>query len=139
MNIYIFGNGNIGFDDFIEYYEKPLRSYLSREDVSFSVCDFKGVDTLVMELLKCVSAKVTLYHVGERPRYLPDKYKTKVNQWKIKGGFESDEARDLAAIDNCTHYLAVDFNSNSQRKSGTRTNIDLCAAKNKIRIEKERN
>jgi hypothetical protein len=139
MNIYIFGNGNLSFDHFIEYYEKPLRSYLSRKDVSFLVCDFKGVDTLVMELLKCTSSQVTLYHIGERPRYLPDKYRTKVSQWQLKGGFESDEARDLAAIDHCTHYLAVDFNSNAQRKSGTQANIELCQERKKSRIEYNQN
>ena len=87
------------------------------------MCDYKGVDTLVMELLKSEASKVTVYHIGERPRYLPDKYKTKVSGWKLIGGFETDEARDMAAIESCSHYLAVDFNSDEQRKSGTLKNI----------------
>ena len=134
MNIYIFGNGNISFLDFIRYYQKPLSKYISDEAVAFSVCDFKGVDTLVMELLKCEATKVNVYHIGERPRYLPDKYKTKVSQWKLQAGYENDEARDRAAIKDCTHYLAVDFNTSEQRKSGTQKNIELCEAMNKIRI-----
>jgi hypothetical protein len=131
MHIYVFGNGNISFTDFIHYYQQPLSSYLSNYEVSFSVGDYKGVDTLVMELLKRESSHVTVYHVGERPRYLPDKYKAKVSSWKLIGRFETDEARDLAAIESCSHYLAVDVNSDEQRKSGTLKNIELCQAKNK--------
>jgi len=131
MHIYVFGNGNISFADFIHYYQQPLSSYLSNNKVSFSVGDYKGVDTLVMELLKRESSHVTVYHVGERPRYLPDKYKTKVSSWKLIGGFDTDEARDLAAIESCSHYLAVDFNSDEQRKSGTLKNIEVCQTNNK--------
>jgi hypothetical protein len=135
MNIFIFGNGNISFPDFIQYYEKPLGQWISQESTEFTVCDFRGADTLVMELLKCETPQVTVYHIGERPRYIPDKYKTKVSQWKLEGGYENDELRDMAAIENCTHFLAVDFNSNEKRKSGTQKNIELCEALNKIRIK----
>lgn len=134
MDIYIFGNGNSSFSDFIKHYETPLRQYISNEEVAFSVCDFRGVDTLAMELLKCATGKVSIYHIGERPRYIPDTYKTKVSQWKCIGGFEDDKARDMAAIANCTHYIAVDFNSTESRKSGTQENIALCESLRKIRI-----
>lgn len=134
MTIHIFGNGNLSFDDFLKYYEAPLLPYLSDKSVHFSVCDFRGVDTLVMELLKSKSANVSVYHMSETPRYLPDKYKTKVSQWQLIGGFENDEDRDLAAIDNCTHFLAIDFNSNQKRISGTAKNISWCEHKNKISL-----
>ncbi|MEN7549972.1 hypothetical protein AAG747_18750 [Rapidithrix thailandica] len=134
MNIFIFGNGNIRFSDFLEFYEKPLRKYSTQAHVSFSVCDFRGVDILIMELLKSVTQNVTLYHIGERPRYLPDQYKTTVGQWQLCGGFADDRQRDLTAIENCTHFLARDFNSSSQRKSGTLSNIELCEKLDKVRI-----
>jgi len=137
MNIFVFGNGNIRFSDFIRYYEKPLERYILLNDSVFTVCDFKGVDTLVMELLKWDAAQVSVYHIGERPRYLPDKYKTKVSQWKLMGGYENDEWRDKAAIESCTHFLAVDFNSDARRKSGTQKNIELCVQLNKIKIEQD--
>jgi len=134
MNVYIFGNGNISYSEFRKYYEEPLLRLLEKEGVQFSMCDFRGVDTLAMELLKCNSANVSIYHIGDKPRYFPDKYKTKVSQWKIIGNFTDDETRDLAVIKNCTHYLAIDFNSDEKRKSGTLRNIELCESLGKIRL-----
>jgi hypothetical protein len=134
MNVYVFGNGNLSFEDFKTHYEIPLLKALEVTDCSFSLCDFRGTDTLTMEFLKCLSAKVTVYHVGERPRYFPDKYKTKAGEWLVLAGFASDEARDRAAIDACTHYLAIDFNSDTKRKSGTQKNIELCDSLGKMRL-----
>lgn len=134
MKIYIFGNGNTSFAHFHEHYVRVLEPYLLDERVSFLVGDFRGVDTLAMELLKCVSSRVTVYHVRDRARYLPDTFRTKVGEWTIVGGFKTDEARDLAAIDNCTHYVAVDFNSDAKRKSGTLKNIERCEQRGKIRL-----
>ncbi len=134
MNIYIFGNGNISFTDFKTHYEQIINQYLNNDSITFSLCDFKGTDTLTMELLKCSTTNVSIYHIGDKPRYLPDKFKTKVNNWKIIGGFENDEQRDFEAIKNCTHYIATDFNSNSKRKSGTLKNIELCDKSGKIKL-----
>ncbi len=134
ISIYIFGNGNISLSDFITYYQQPLLPYITNSEVSFILCDFKGTDTLSMELLKTYAQHVTIYHIGEHPRYIPDKYKTKVGQWKLEGGFKDDESRDIAAIDNCTHFLAIDFNTNSKRKSGTLKNIECCLSNHKIKI-----
>ncbi len=87
-----------------------------------------------MELLKSLNKNVTVFHIGEKPRYLPDKYKTKVAGWKLIGGFQDDESRDLAAIENCTHFIAKDFNSKADRISGTMKNILKCSALNKVEI-----
>ena len=134
MKIYVFGNGNISFDDFTKHYVEVITNCLKQDDVSFIVCDFKGVDTLTMELLKCSSANVSIYHIADKPRYMPDKYRTKVSSWEIVGGFENDRQRDLAAIENCTHFIATDFNSNEKRKSGTQANIELCESLGKDRL-----
>lgn len=134
MNIYLFGNGNISFEDFRIHYEEVISRCLSDETVHFSLCDFRGTDTLVMELLKCTSANVSVYHMGEKPRYLPDKFKTKVGSWKIIGGFENDAQRDMEVISQCTHFIAIDFNSDEKRISGTQKNIDLCEKLGKIRL-----
>ena len=135
MILYIFGNGNISFDDFRTHYEAPINSVLaSNPDAHFILCDFRGTDTLVMELLKSRTPNVTVLHVGERPRYFPDKFKTRAGEWKVAGGFASDEARDAAAAEQCTHFLAKDFNSDAKRKSGTLKSMERCAAENKTAL-----
>jgi hypothetical protein len=134
MNIFIFGNGNISFEDFLVYYINPTNKILKLHTPSFTICDFRGTDTLMMEFLKFQTPNVTLLHIGDKPRYLPDKYKTKVNNWQLVGQFTSDEQRDTFGINSCTHFLAHDFNSTHQRKSGTSVNIDSCNSKGKISI-----
>lgn len=135
MKIYVFGNGNIALIDFISCYAAALRSLLEKPDHHFIVCDFRGVDTLTMELLKSETGNVSIYHIGDRPRYIPDQFQTKVSQWKFVGGFTSDIERDSAAIENCTHFLATDFNSDEFRKSGTQKNIEKCLGLGKIKIQ----
>lgn len=137
MNIYIFGNGNISFPDFKKHYEQIIQPYLDDDAISFSVGDFRGADTLAMELLKCATPNVTVYHVGDKPRYLPDKFNTQVGHWTILGGFKNDAERDMAAIENCTHFIAIDFNSDSQRKSGTLKNIEVCRELGKGELKME--
>ncbi len=135
MKVYLFGNGNIRFADFEELYLKPIQRLLAEApEVEFLVCDFRGTDTLVMEYLKSESKNVTVFHIGERPRYLPDMFKTQVSQWKLAGSFEDDASRDQSAIDACTHFIATDFNSDEKRKSGTQKNIERCESLGKIRI-----
>lgn len=122
MHLYVFGNGNLSFADFLTYYHAPLSRLEHGSDLHFIVCDFRGVDTMVMEYLKCSTPSVRVYHVGERPRYLPDAYRTMVSQWELMGGFPSDADRDAA----CSHVLAHDFNSNAKRKSDTLRNMERC-------------
>ncbi|MFN3199458.1 MAG: hypothetical protein ACE366_13725 [Bradymonadia bacterium] len=132
-HVYVFGNGNLSFEAFLEHYVTPLGS-LSLDETHFIVCDFRGVDTLTMEYLKSRTPCVTVFHIGERPRYLPDKYKTRVSQWQVVGGFESDEARDEAAMTACTHFLAIDQNTSAKRQSGTSRNIERCLALAKLPV-----
>ena len=134
MKVYVFGNGNINFGDFICCYEAHLRNLVAKPGSHFIVCDFRGVDTLTMELLKSETENVSIYHIGDRPRYIPDRFRTKVSQWEFVGGFKTDLERDSAALENCTHFLAIDFNSDEVRKSGTKRNIEKCLALGKINI-----
>jgi hypothetical protein len=76
--VFVFGNGNISFQEFHNKYVNILDRLKEQSDISFIVCDFRGTDTLVMEYLKN-NSNVTLLHIGDKPRYIPDKYKTKVN------------------------------------------------------------
>lgn len=134
MKIFVSGNGNISFNNFFEFYIKPIEK-LDFNDIEFLLCDFRGTDVLMMEYLKTKSSKVTIYHIGDKPRYVPDKYKTKVGNWKFIGGFNNDNERDSSAINSCSHYLMKDFNSDYKRKSGTLKNIELCESLGKIEIK----
>lgn len=134
MKIYIFGNGNLSFETFQLEYINVIKPYLKNRKVHFLLCDFRGVDTLMMEFLKTETGSVSVYHVGDRPRYMPDKYKTKVHAWQLKGGYVNDVDRDHAAIDDCTHFLAIDINSSEKRKSGTLGNIERCQLLGKINL-----
>jgi len=68
MRVFVFGNGNISFADFLTYYQQPISQLLQNiEDLSFLICDFRGTDTLTLEFLKTQSAKVQLCHIGENP------------------------------------------------------------------------
>jgi hypothetical protein len=135
MKIFVFGNGNLSFQLFLECYVSPLTAIAEKENTHFILCDFRGVDTLMMEFLKCKTASVTIYHMGEKPRYLPDAFKTETKNWTLIGGFSSDKERDEAAIDNCTHFLAYDFNSDENRKSGTLKNIQRALRQNKTDLK----
>ncbi len=134
MKIYLFGNGNLAFSDFVESYVRVIESLQFGKRDGFVVCDFRGVDTLAMEYLKTFTANVQVFHIGERPRYLPDRYRTKVSGWKLVGGFASDAARDDAAIAACTHFIARDQNTTPARVSGTARNIARCLALGKQQL-----
>lgn len=131
--IYVFGKGNISWEAFECDYLEKLKSE-DFETTEFMVGDFRGTDTLMMEWLKEKSEKVTVLHLGEKPRYFPDIFKTKVSKWTLKGGFLNDKERDLYGIEQCTHFLGIDYNSDENRKSGTQKNIEKCLILSKIKI-----
>jgi hypothetical protein len=135
MIVYVFGNGNTSFEDFQKEYVSILKDLEYNENLSFVLGDFRGIDTLIMEYLKTKTRNVTVFHVGNKPRYFPDKFKTYTKDWKLKGGFKTDLKRDNAAINECTHFLAEDYNSDENRKSGTLKNIERSQLLNKIRLK----
>lgn len=116
MNVFVFGNGNLPFNDFLKYYYEAIIKVINAHNPHFTVCEFRGVDTLTLELLKSLTPNVTVLHIGENPRYMADKFKTQVSHWRIKGGFINDAERDIYAINSSTHFLAYDFNSDKREK-----------------------
>lgn len=131
--IYVSGNGNVTWENFHQFYIEPLKK-LNLSEYEFIIGDFSGTDTLMMEFLKNKSENVTIIHVGTRPRYFANSFKTMTGRWKIIGGFSSDYERDQFGIEHCTHFLAADFNTDEKRKSGTLKNIEKCLSLNKIAI-----
>jgi len=132
--IYVSGNGNLSWENFHHFYIEPLKK-LDLSDCEFIIGDFSGTDTLMMEFLKNKTENVTILHVGKRPRYFANSFQTKAKKWKIIGGFNSDYERDQFGIELCTHFLAIDFNGDEKRKSGTLKNIEKCLSLGKIRIK----
>ena len=138
MKVFIGGNGNLSFEDFCHYYATALNKLLEKNsDAHFLVCDFRGVDVLAMEYLKCRTSNVMVHHMGSRARYVPDQFRTYVNEWKFIGGYSNNWERDQATLKDCTHYLAYDFNSDQSRKSGTQKNIEVCQRMGKIFLPDE--
>jgi hypothetical protein len=133
MRLYVFGNGNLSFAAFCEHYVPSLEQAVAA-DARFIVCEFRGADVLTLEWLKTRTGSVEVLHVGEAPRYLPDRYRTKVSAWTVTGGFASDEARDEAALERCTHVLAHDFNSKPERLSGTARILERAAELGRERV-----
>lgn len=131
--VYVFGNGRLEFDDFIQLYAPTMRAAISPE-TTWILGDHCGVDTLAMEFLKTRSERVTVLHVGERPRYLPDRHDTLARAWTLLGGFADDHARDEAAVDRCTHYLAVDRFATPLRPTGTASLIARCVSRGRVSL-----
>lgn len=135
MKLFVCGNGNIPFFTFIEKYINPIEKlYLENDDIEFILCEFRGLDTLMLEYLKTLTPNVTVLHMGYKPRYKPDEFRTYVKKWIFIGGYTSNYQRDMAAIDMCTHFLAYDINSDEHRISGTYKNIRQCLSVGKIQI-----
>lgn len=135
MKIFVGGNGNLSFEDFCLYYVTALNNIFNiNPDASFLVCEFRGVDILTLEYLKCKTPNVSVYHMGKYSRYTPDQFKTHVSEWEFIGGYRSNWERDQAVIKDCTYFLAYDFNTDYKRKSGTQKNIEECRRLGKIFI-----
>lgn len=133
--VFICGNGNITFEEFQEYYVNAINLTLtSLKNYSYILGDFRGVDTLVMEYLKDKTMQVEICHLFNKPRYFPDKFKTFVEDWKITGGFQTNAQRDRYMIEQCTHFIAIDKNTDQNRVSGTYKNIELCKKLCKMRF-----
>jgi hypothetical protein len=120
LHIFITGHGNLSVSHFFDHYVPILEAH---ENAHFHLCDFRGCDTLTMEFLKTLSTRVTIYHIGDFPRYKPDVWRTKVSSWTIKGGYTSDQDRDIAALSPCDHILALDLHSTPERLSGVGRNL----------------
>ena len=132
--LFICGNGNCSLEQWISYYKLGIDTYGFENGQQFILGDFRGVDTLTMEYLKDKTHNVTICHLYNKPRYLPDKFNTYVDEWNIKGGFKSNTERDEYMIRSCTYYLGFDQNSNKKRISGTFKNLQRCSNLGKYRI-----
>lgn len=130
--VYVFGHGNLEFATFVERYVPAIDELLVDPTCAWVLRDFRGADALAMEYLKTRTERVTVFHVGDRPRYQPDGFGTAARQWQRRGGFAGDAERDDAAIGACTHFLAVDAHPDDTRVSDTRRAIERCRSLGRI-------
>ncbi len=80
--IYVSGNGNVSWEKFQQFYIEPLKKF-NLDECEFIIGDFSGTDTLMMEFLKDKTEKVTILHVGKRPRYFANSFKQKLKNGKL--------------------------------------------------------
>lgn len=90
----ISGHGNLTFEEWLEHY-KPLIDNALQEDASFILGEFRGADVLCLEYLKNKTAKVTVLHCFNKPRYKVDVIDLPSKEWQYLGGFTSDLERDV--------------------------------------------
>lgn len=84
--IYVSGNGNVTWENFHQFYLEPIKK-LNLSECEFTIGNFSGTDTLMMEFLKDKTENVTILHVGKRLRYFANAFKTKAEKmecnWRI--------------------------------------------------------
>lgn len=111
---FISGHLDLTQDEFSAHYVPQIEGALKWPPVSFVVGDARGADTLVQEYLKLRCADVVVYHMFEKPRNNPAKFKT-------KGWHLSDIDRDEAMTRDSTHDIA--WVRPGRESSGTAKNL----------------
>lgn len=116
---FISGHRDITEKEFNEWYVPVLSKIIqSNEDYHFVVGDCEGVDSMAQnwlrDNLKC-HAKVTVYHMFEKPRYLASML------FNTSGGYKDDISRDSAMTNVSNEDIA--FIKKGRWTSGTAQNI----------------
>lgn len=91
MIYFVSGHIDVSNDEFLLHYKKELDSALEDTNCSFVIGDAGGVDTFAQQYLdgRIDKTKVTVYHMGPKPRNNPVGYKT-------IGGFSDHFSKDAA-------------------------------------------
>jgi hypothetical protein len=87
MIVFVSGHLDLTADEFAQHYEPRLRQHVLAGD-SFVVGDARGADRMAHDFLKQLGAKVTVFHMKQKPRYETDCEK--------RGGYKTDNERDAA-------------------------------------------
>lgn len=118
MKYFISGHRDVKEEEFERTYVKRFLEVLEKDpNPEFVVGDYEGVDFMAQKWLveHVRPEQVTVYHMFERPRHLGSE------DFKLKGGFTSDEERDSAMTRDSDIDIA--FLREGKRKSGTAQNI----------------
>ncbi|MGI9581363.1 hypothetical protein ACR1PO_09135 [Chryseobacterium sp. RRHN12] len=87
--IYVFGNGNISWDNFHRFYIEPIKE-CNLSECEFLIGDFTGTDTLMMEFLKDKTSNVTILSYRRETKifckYIQLPGGKLENNWRISNG-----------------------------------------------------
>lgn len=105
MIYFISGHRDLSYEDFKKYYIPKIREVLENDPwAEFIVGDCKGADKYAMDYIyNKTGRKLTIYHMFESPRNIPEGYEPPIGIEEILdcsvstiSGFKSDEERDSA-------------------------------------------
>ena len=112
MIVFISGHLDVTAEEFAEHYLPRLEQHLLAGD-EFVVGDARGADAMAQQFLKSRNAKVTVFHMREKPRNNVD--------FPTKGGYKSDDERDAAMT--AASNTDVAWVRPGREKSGTARNL----------------
>lgn len=115
MIAYISGHLDIHDDEFLEHYVPKIKDAIVKGH-SFVVGDARGTDKFAQDFLGNFMAEdeVVVYHMFQKPRNNKPCFNT-------KGGFKSDEERDVAMTAASDYDIA--WVRPGREKSGTAKNL----------------
>lgn len=98
--------------EFDQHY-KPLIEKAISEQASFVVGDARGADRMAQDFLYERKATAIVFHMFTSPRHNPG--------FPTKGGYQTDEERDIAMTEASTHDIA--YVKPDRPNSGTASNV----------------
>ena len=124
---YVSGHLDLTEEEFREHYVPKLEEALKEPGATFVVGDARGADAMAQAWLAEKNAPVTVFHMFVAPR-------NNVGENALKGGFETDLARDEAMTAASTDDIAWA----RHRRSNTWKNLERRSAVNRERERNER-
>ena len=116
---FISGHRDITYNEYTRLYLPKIIECIDKYDAYFIMGDYEGVDIMaqntLMGVLEYPIDKVTVYHMGDKPRNVHPTIQ------QFVGGFRTDEERDYAMSANSDEDIA--FIRCGRFTSGTAQNI----------------
>ena len=113
---FISGHLDLSDDEFFLHYKSKIDEAIDKKH-HFVIGDAKGADSMAQRYLSIsdeLLSYVTVYHMAELPRFI-------YGNFKLKGGYKSDNERDEAMTLNSTYDIA--WVRPGREKSGTAKNL----------------
>ena len=113
MIAFVSGHLDLTEPEFAEHYAPRLR-VLVEQGAAFVVGDARGADEMTQAFLADAGVAVTVFHMFDRPRRLRGPF-------PLRGGFDSDDARDAAMT--AASDVDVAWVRPGRERSGTAKNL----------------
>lgn len=128
MIYFISGHRDLSYEDFKKYYIPKIKEVVEEDPrAEFIVGDCDGVDKYAMDyIFNNIMCDLTIYHISSKPNNTPNNKHpgSLVSSYKyiyFRGGFKSDEERDVAMTEHSDRDIA--FIRKGKESSGTAQNI----------------